>query len=58
MDGPLHMAGAQTCGQVCNRTVRAQGENSRTQDIGLVQLMVGNYQKIEVITNKIGSWLT
>jgi hypothetical protein len=26
-------------------------KNSRTQDIGLVQLMVGKYQKIKVITN-------
>jgi hypothetical protein len=28
-----------------------KAKNARTQDIGLVQLMVGKHQKIEVVTN-------
>jgi hypothetical protein len=32
-------------------------KNSRTQDIGLVQLMLGKYQKIEVLPTQIGLWL-
>jgi hypothetical protein len=32
-----------------------KAKNSVTQDIRLVQLMVGKYKKVEVVTN--GSWL-